>query len=278
MTMQTIVKMVHRSLGMRVAVAAIGAAALAACSAASTETRLVEDSFTVAAPARMEVSIDNGSIEITSEGSNGNTIQVTARVRNPDRVTYDTSQEGGTVRVRAQSREGFGFFGGGSTGVDLVVSVPPEISLELESSNGRIEVNRVDGPISAKTSNGRVTITESTGDIEVGTSNGRVELSGVQGQVEVQTSNGAISYQGTLRPGSENKLQTSNGGIEVSLADTPGVEIDASTSNERVSSSLPVAIEGTIEGTTSGNQLRGTIGGGGSKLELRTSNGSISIR
>lgn len=249
-------------------------ASLLGCSIAPAETQVIEDSFSISGSPQIVAEIDNGSIEVVSRNSGSNTIQVTATVRNPDRVDYRASQDGNTVRVIGKSDSGFSFLGGGDRGVDLVVSLPTEIDLGLESSNGAIEVTGINGSISAKTSNGRISITNSTGDIAAATSNGRVDLGDVSGQVEAQTSNGSISYRGTLRPGSTNSFQTSNGSIEVSLVDTPGVEIDATTSNGRVSSSLPITIEGTVKD----NELKGTIGAGGSTLRIRTSNGSVNIK
>jgi hypothetical protein len=254
--------------------AVIVAALLVGCSVTPAEDQVIKDSFVVSGSPQLIVEIDNGSIEVVSSNSGGADIQVTATVRNQDRVDYRASQDGNTVRIVGKSDSGFSFLGSGDRGVDLVVSAPPGVDLELESSNGAIAVTGINGPISAKTSNGRISITDSTGDMEVATSNGRVDLVDVSGQVEAKTSNGPISYRGTLRPGSENELQTSNGSIEVSLVDTPGVEIDATTSNGQVSSSLPITIEGTVKD----NALKGAIGDGGSTLKMTTSNGSISIK
>jgi hypothetical protein len=250
------------------------AAVSVSCSVVSAESQIIEDSFIVSGSPKLVAEIDNGSIEVVSNSSGDSSIQVTATVRNPDRVDYRAVQEGDTVRVTGKVDEKFSFFSGASSGVNLVVSVPQEIDLELKSSNGDIEIAGTSGPISARTSNGLISITDLTGDIQAETSNGRVELVNVNGQVDAQTSNGSIDYSGTLRSGSENRLQTSNGSIMVSLAGTLGVEIDAATSNGQVSSLLPI----TIEGTAKDNELKGTIGGGGSALNIRTSNGSISIK
>ncbi len=191
-----------------------------------------------------------------------------------DRVEYSAVQEGDTVRVEAKIDDGFSFFGRGNGGANIVVSVPREIVLDLRSSNGQIRVDNVSGSVSAETSNGRVSITDSTGEEVVKTSNGRIELVNFNGQVEAETSNGAIDFLGALPPNSENVLRTSNGSIEVELLDTPGVELSAFTSNGKVRTSLPV----TITGEAKEDQLEGTIGGGGSSLDLRSSNGSISIK
>ena len=150
------------------------------------------------------------------------------------------------------------------------------IDLDLQTSNGRIEVEgvKVTSLASLETSNGRVTLIAVAGDVKVKTSNGKIDIQGFIGQLDARTSNGSIDFTGTLRSDSENELRTSNGSIEVTLVDTPGVELDAATSNGNVRSELPI----TISGGTRDDRLAGTIGAGGSRLGIHTSNGSITIR
>ena len=122
--------------------------------------------------------------------------------------------------------------------VDIEVEVPEKARLELETSNGRITLSDIDGSVSAK------------------------------------TSNGAITFAGSLEPGSQNSLRTSNGDVEVTLVNTPGVKLDAETGNGKISSELPI----TITGRSNDDQLTGDIGDGSSSLEIRTSNGDITIK
>lgn len=243
------------------------------CSVASPETQMQEDFFVAGGSTIVEASIENGNIEVMGDPTGGSGIRVTATLRQPDRVEYSAVQEGDTIKIIGEADDGFSVFGGGNGGVDLEVSVPADIDLSLEASNGGITVKGVTGPILAATSNGRITVSDSTGDLEVNTSNGRIELLDVTGQVVGKTSNGSISYRGTLRPGSENKLETSNGSIDVSLKDTAGVDLEATTSNGTVKSPRPI----TIQGESKEDELIGTIGDGGTTLMLHTSNGSISI-
>ncbi len=246
------------------------ASLLLACSG-GTEVR--EDSFVVSGSPQLVVRSENGSISVRTAGTS--IIQVTTTIKNPSRVEYQAVQKGNTVEVTADVKGGFNFFRRGG-GAEVVVVVPESVDLDLETSNGRIEVEGVEVTTlaSLRTSNGRVTLTDVAGDVKVKTSNGRINILDFIGQVDARTSNGSIDFSGTLWSDSENELRTSNGSIDVTLVDTPGVEVDASTSNGKVRSQLPI----TISGETRGNRLVGTIGTGGSSLEIHTSNGSIAIR
>jgi hypothetical protein len=60
----------------------------------------------------------------------------------------------------------------------------------------------------------------------------------------------------------------------VELVDTAGVALSAATSNARVATSLPI----TVTEAQDDHRLEGTIGDGGSSLDIHTSNGSINIK
>ena len=93
-------------------------------------------------------------------------------------------------------------------------------------------------------------------------------------ELSAKTSNGAITFAGSLEPGSQNSLRTSNGDVDVTLVNTPGVKLDAETGNGKISSELPI----TITGRSNDDHLTGDIGDGSSSLEIRTSNGDITIK
>jgi DUF4097 and DUF4098 domain-containing protein YvlB len=246
-----------------------------------TETR--DDSFSVGASPVVVVTSENGSIDVET-GSDG-TIRVQATLRNAPRVQYKVSEQGDTVRVEADVDSG-----ARNAGADIVVTAPTETEVELETSNGRIEIQGIEAPGSIRTSNGRVVIEDVKGDfdvrtsngpIEVGsmegdgtlkTSNGSVNLTDVKGAFDVDTSNGNISFSGRMTAGGDNRLETSNGSVAVELQGTPSVEVDASTSRGEVTSEL--AIEAS---SMKKDRLVGTIGDGEAELVIRVSNGSVTI-
>lgn len=241
--------------------------------ACSVETEVREDSFVVGGSPQLVVRSENGSIAVETGGTD--VIQVTTTIKNPPNVEYRAVQNGNTVEVTIDVKGGINFFRRGG-GADVRVVVPESIDLNLETSNGTIEVEgvKVTAPASLESSNGRVTLNDVVGDVKIKTSNGRINIQNFTGQVEAQTDNGSIDFTGTLRGGSENELRTSNGSVDVMLVETSGVELDASTSNGKVKSQLPI----TISGETRDNQLVGSIGSGGRHLLIRTSNGSITVR
>jgi len=268
-----------------VAVALVAGVLLTGCTLGPTETRV--DSFSVEGPTRLVVSSQNGYVEV--KAGSDNEVHVDATLKGADRLEYEVRQEGDTITVTSRRirRVLFGF----GTGADVTITVPTSTVVDLDTSNGRIEVAGIHGSGSLNTSNGRIVLEDVVGDFvgdtsngsitidrmegsaRLSTSNGGVDVQDVVGEFDIETSNGRISFSGELIPGGRNRLESSNGRVTVELQGVPSVTVDASTSRGDVTSALPVLVTVMRD-----KQLKGTIGDGEADLRIRTSNGDITIR
>jgi hypothetical protein len=284
-------KILHRSrfslgslVGAAVAIVVL-LSATTGCTPGPTEIR--EDSFSVAGFSRVVVNSVNGDIEVNA--GLGNEVLVQATLKDAPRVKYELSQVGNTVTVDVQTTKRWWFFG--SAGVDVIITAPPKSDVELETSNGFIELHGLEGSGSLKSSNGRIVLdnikgnfdgTTSNGRIEINavegsvilkTSNGKIDVRSVQGEFDIESSNGSVFYSGNTTAGGSNRLVTSNGDVVVELQGKPSVVLDAETSNGEVTSELPI-----LATVTRKERLVGRIGDGEADLYIRTSNGDITIR
>jgi hypothetical protein len=104
--------------------------------------------------------------------------------------------------------------------------------------------------------------------------NSDVTVTGLRAGVDVHTVNGGLYAEFARLPaGVRVTFETVNGGCELVLPADAGARIDARTVNGGVHCDLPVTIEDSGRGT-----IRGTIGGGGADLKLRSVNGGVTIR
>jgi len=246
-------------------VMAIALLAATGCTAGPTETQ--EDSFTVTGPVTLVVNSENGKIEVNA-GSDDE-VRVVAILRGVNRIDYEVSQDGNTITVDAEITSGWFY----SAEVDITITAPANSDVELETSNGAIELHGIEGTGILKTSNGMIVMQNVKGDFDGRTSNGRLDLQGVTGEIDAETGNGNIAFSGDLTAGGNNRLVTSNGDVDVELLGTPSVSLDASTSNGDVTSELEITAT-----TTSDEHLVGTIGDGEADLYIKTSNGDVTIR
>jgi DUF4097 and DUF4098 domain-containing protein YvlB len=162
---------------------------------------------------------------------------------------------------------------------DILVSVSYDIKVPvdlligiIECANGNITLENVGGNPVLSTSNGTISAVNVNGIVSAVSSNGDITATGVRSLDEVKTSNGTITAE---LPAIYNNLEiaTSNGSITLLLSPTLAVDIDAKTSNGSISISNLNIDAAEFDQTT----LSGSMNGGGQRIEISTSNGSIEL-
>jgi len=146
--------------------------------------------------------------------------------------------------------------------------------LDLNTSGGDIKIGEADGPATAKTSGGSIEVRRVGGDLYAHTSGGSIAIDEASGAIDASTSGGSIRARFAQQPRGDSRLATSGGGITVTIAGNVAVDVDAHTSGGDVETDLPI----TILGKQSEGDLAGKINGGGPRLVLRSSGGSIRLR
>ena len=263
---------------------------------------------------RVSVESFNGSIELLGWDQNSVEVNGTKSAASQsalDDIKIDIQSSPDSVRIRAV-RPVDAFHHGG---VRFSIRVPRKAVLDLvASSNGRLEVEDVDGSARLRTSNGSIRLVRLHGDVMAQTSNGSIEAHEVNGKLDVRTSNGHIRTEttgGSLAAETSNgsitarmtnpaadspvRLYSSNGHIELAVDGTRLPEMRASTSNSSILLRVPATADVEVRAHTSHSSvtsefsglhyeddrrhsdMEGVIGHGGPLVELRTSNGSIRI-
>ena len=147
-------------------------------------------------------------------------------------------------------------------------------NIDVRTSGGDVKIGDVNGTILAKSSGGDIEVHRAAADVNVSTSGGGIILDEVRGAVDAHTSGGNIRARFAQQPRHDSTLWTSGGTVTVELAPSVAVDLDAHTSGGNVDSDVTVAVVGKI----TGEELRGKINGGGPRLVLRSSGGSIRLR
>lgn len=103
----------------------------------------------------------------------------------------------------------------GRAGMVFQIHVPPELPLNLRTSQGSITVTNHDGPVQAKSSVGKIQLGRIRGDVEARSSNGDVWLERGGAAVRVKTSGGRMTVGEILGPA---VLESSGGSIDLGQA------------------------------------------------------------
>jgi DUF4097 and DUF4098 domain-containing protein YvlB len=258
---------------------------------------------TIAVPAGASLSVNNFGGGITVHGWSENRVKVHAETGRRGRV--EVSLVGSTVVVKASSREG------APSVMDIDVTVPQSMALNLSGTYADITVDGVQGPISAETVNGEVnvrggkgiitlhsiqgtvTLADASGRIEVNSVNEDVELTNVSGEIKLETTNGSVTmtgiqsssvdagtingdvvYEGTVKDGGSYSFGSHNGDISVSIPEGANVTVTTATANGDIDASFSLPL------TNTAGKHRKTfkIGSGSARMELESFQGDINLR
>ncbi|MGI9174149.1 MAG: M56 family metallopeptidase [Rhodothermales bacterium] len=280
-------------------------------SATSPDDEVVERTFEVSPGGTLNVRTDRGSIEVETVEADEVAVRVEIEARSDeDRQKFDLSfeQENNDVSVRGEV-EGRGNWNGDRLRIKYIITVPSQYNVDLQTSGGSISVEDLEGEvvtqtsggslsfgmirgnINGQTSGGSISLDGTSGDADVHTSGGSISLGKVAGTVKAHTSGGSISIDEvggsidaetsggsitaaiTEQPEGDCELRTSGGSITVRLADGIGVDVNAKTSAGRVTTEFDVPPRDKDEM----DELEAPINGGGPRLHLRTSAGSVRI-
>jgi hypothetical protein len=139
---------------------------------------------------------------------------------------------------------------------------------DIKSSNGSITVINEHGNVKATTSNGSGTFTDVSGSVDVHTNNGSLTFTNISGAVTSETSNGSI--RGTSIINGNWQCVTSNGRIALAIPEKTDAKVEAKTSNGSVG--------GELQWQTGEKTHRSAaIGAGTHEVLLKTSNGSVNV-
>ncbi|HEX2048817.1 MAG TPA: DUF4097 family beta strand repeat-containing protein [Acidimicrobiales bacterium] len=174
----------------------------------------------------LDVSSPNGTVEVL--GGDVDEITVTARISHGlRRTSHRAAVEGNVVRVRSSCPVLSTW-----CGVEYRITVPGDVAVAADVSNGRLIVRDVAGGVRADATNGAVELARLSGDLDVSTDNGRVESTGLRSdRVVARTANGRVRLEFSESPTAV-EARSANGRVDVVLPNTTDAyRVDLDTDN-----------------------------------------------
>ncbi len=161
----------------------------------------------------------------------------------------------------------------------LLVQVPSNIAMDVETRNGPIDFQEVKGTLDARAHNGPIALKHCSGRITVETQNGPIEAEDLSGKVNLDAQNGPldITLSADRWQGEGMEAHTQNGPLELKLPSgyKSGVEIRASE-HSPFSCRASVCNEGAKDWDNHSRSIR--FGPTGATLvRLSTVNGPVDV-
>ena len=237
------------------------------------DAKVIEKSFDVASGGTLKLETNRGAIRVNTHDKDQVLVEVEIEGRNEDEMEVNFSNSGNDVAITAeQSNQSKGFWGRNNLKVGFSITVPVNYNVDLDTAGGSIKISDLKGKVDAHTSGGSIRLGRIDGLVDVNTSGGSINVDEVTGTIRAHTSGGSVKATISKQPTGDSKLSTSGGSITVYLAADIAVDLSARTSGGRVSSDI------NVDGENSKRSIRGEINGGGPKLTLKTSGGSVRVK
>jgi putative adhesin len=221
-------------------------------------------SYPLAAGGEVRIGNTNGRVEV--EGVDGATVEV--RAEKIARGATDTAAQELLPRIK------------------IIEDVQPNrVSIETERMNGimigaAFEVRyhlRVPkhAAIIARTTNGGVGLTGLAGRIEAHTTNGGVTAKEIAGGIEARSTNGGVSIDLASLGSDPISAHTTNGGVTLFVPDAAKADVSAACTNGGILVAPELSLTVSEQ---SRRRLEGKLNGGGTHIDLQTTNGGVRIK
>ena len=236
--------------------------ALGGCVVVDSQGHITRDEkrFTVAGAPELKLTTFDGSIEIRATDSKSVLVEIEKRGPSQeaiDELKVETRQDGDRIEVEVKRPPkdammlGFGRI---SPTAKLIVTMPRDGHVNARSGDGSIRIEGIHGRLELRTGDGSVRATDVSGQISVATGDGSVTIDNADGDLDVDTG---------------------DGGVSLYLPQEFAAEVDAHTGDGTIRNDLKMD---NHAGESNHRTLRGTLGGGGRTLRIRTSDGSIRLK
>jgi DUF4097 and DUF4098 domain-containing protein YvlB len=221
-------------------------------------------SYALAPGGEIRVANTNGRIDV--EGIDGSSVEV--RAERIARAATDSAarellpkitikEEATHERVSLETERISGILIGTAYEVRYHVRAPKNAVVDVTNTNGQVALTGLAGRVSARTTNGGV------------------KGEGLSGGIDARSTNGVVSID-LASVGSEPvSLRTTNGGVMLTLPESAKADLSASVTNGgiRVDDFQNLDVS-----ERSRRRLEAKLNGGGTPIELHTTNGGVRVR
>ncbi|CAN5272769.1 hypothetical protein BH23BAC1_BH23BAC1_34360 [soil metagenome] len=196
--------------------------------------------------------------------SGKNNLSISFSVSVPEAVSSHLNTSGGSINIQKLSGEQDVNTSGGSINIQEISG-----NTKARTSGGSINVEKYQGKLDANTSGGSIKMSNSRGDLSVNTSGGSINLDDVAGYVVANTSGGGIKAKILVL---ENNLSLTTSGGSINAVVPGGIGMDLDLKGNSVNTKLT-----NFTGEAKKDKIVGSINGGGAKVRMATSGGSVNL-
>jgi DUF4097 and DUF4098 domain-containing protein YvlB len=158
---------------------------------------------------------------------------------------------------------------------ELEIRMPRSAKVNVHSGDGAVSARGLEGELDFSTGDGRLELEDVDGSLRAHTSDGSVRVAGRFDVLELRTSDGRVEVE--ARPGSQLReawdIRSSDGSVTLRIPGDLAADVELHTSDGRITTNIPIVVEGSF----GHHDINGKMNGGGNRLTVHTSDGSVTL-
>jgi DUF4097 and DUF4098 domain-containing protein YvlB len=150
--------------------------------------------------------------------------------------------------------------------------------IEVQNDFGEIELDQArSASYDLHTNSGSIVVSGSNGKLKAYTDFGGIRVEDAETvTLDLKTNSGSVQFSGSLGTG-PHLVKSDFGEIDLTLPPDSELNVDLSTDFGSIKSDLPITVILTGTSSSEGDQIVGSINGGGDQFTAETSSGSVTI-
>ena len=158
----------------------------------------------------------------------------------------------------------------------VVVTLPENTPLHVNTSDGHIHVDGVKAESRLESGDGSVEATRFDGTLWAHTGDGHIRAEGCFDRLDLSTGDGHIELDVDTgsKLASSWEIHTHDGSVRATIPSDLAADMDVDTGDGHIDSDIPITVQGSLSRT----RLRGTMNGGGPLFRIHTGDGSIHLQ
>jgi DUF4097 and DUF4098 domain-containing protein YvlB len=150
--------------------------------------------------------------------------------------------------------------------------------IKIQDDFGELQLNQATASsYDLHTNSGSITVDGVNGKLKAYTDFGGIKILNAQSvTLDLLTKSGMVEFNGSLGVG-PHSIKSDFGSIDLTLPADTKIDVDLSTKFGKIKSDLPITVMLTETSNSDGDQIVGSVNGGGEQFTAATNSGSVNL-
>ena len=158
----------------------------------------LQENLSLSAKQLTHFDIEAGAGFLVLTGDNSATeISVQADIRTTEAKNYtlELERSGNSAKLVAKHHSHSGYWEGSSPSIDLTITMPANLTLNIDDGSGDIKVSKLKNAFVLEDGTGSVSINDITGDVIIDDGSGDLTITNVVGNIEIDDGSGNLTIR-----------------------------------------------------------------------------------